>query len=154
MQRFINNLLESKAPLMVILRYAFVSLLVLMGLARLRIILILLSSPETYSERDILQEYLMAKAVTSGMNPYLPLDELANMFIGKISFLTHPAPHPPFVAIISIPFTWLSVHKVIIGWFIFEMICLMAISVMLTTLWKGRGDWGRAIFIFFIMLAW
>ena len=154
MQRIMNNLLHSKAPLMVVLRYILVLLVVLLGIARLRIILILLFSPETYKERDILQEYLMAKAVTTGVNPYLPLDALAQMFIGKFSFLTHPAPHPPFVAIFSIPLTWFSLNNVIIGWFLFEMLCLMAISVMITVLWKGRVDWVGAILILFLMLAW
>jgi hypothetical protein len=154
MQRFINNLLHSKALLMVMLRYTLVALVVLMGLARLRIILILLSSPETFSERDILQEYLMAKAVISGLNPYLPLDKLASMFIGDFPFLTHPAPHPPFVAIISIPFTWLALNYVIITWFILEILCLLAISIMLTILWKGRVDWVWSIIIAFLLLAW
>jgi hypothetical protein len=96
----------------------------------------------------------MAKAVISGTNPYLPLKELADRFIGNISFLPHPAPHPPFVSIISIPLTWLSLHNVIITWFIIEIFCLIGISLMLSVLWKGRVDWKKSIIILFIMLAW
>jgi hypothetical protein len=149
-----NNLLQSKAPMMVVLRYVLLSLVVLMGMARLRIILILLFSPATYQDRDILQEYLMAKAMLAGMNPYLPLDKLAQLFIGNFPFLTHPAPYPPFVAIVSTPLTWFSLDHVVIVWFMFELLCLMAISGMITVLWKGRLDWIRAIFILFLMLTW
>lgn len=154
MQRVMTNLFQSKARLMVVLRYILIGLVVLMGLARLRIIITLLLSPATYQERDILQEYLMAKALVSGVNPYLPLDELAQMFIGKFSFLPHPAPYPPFIAILSTPLLLFSLNNVIIVWFIIEIACLIAISGMLTILWRGRVDWVRAIIIFFFMLAW
>ena len=145
---------QSKVRLMVALRIILGGLIVIMGMARLRIILVLLVSPSSYQERDILQEYLLAKAMVSGVNPYLPLDQLAGMFIGKFSFLTHPAPYPPFVAILSTPLLAFSLNQVIIVWFIIEMACLMAIAGMLTVLWKGKLDWARAFFILFVLLCW
>jgi len=154
MQRVMTNLFQSKARMMVVLRYILVGLVVLMGLARLRIILLLLGSPTSYQERDVLQEYLMAKALISGVNPYLPLDKLAQMFIGKFSFLPHPAPYPPFIAILSTPLLLFSLNNVIVVWFIIEVVCLIAISGMLTILWRGRVDWVRAIFILFLLLTW
>jgi len=154
MQRVMTNLLQSKARLMVVLRYVMVGLVVLLGLARLRIILVLISSPATFQDRDIFQEYLMAKALFSGVNPYLPLNELAHRFIGNFSFLPHPSPYPPFVAILSTPLLLFSFNNVVVVWFVIELICLMAISGMLTTLWKGRVEWVHAIFIFFLLLAW
>jgi hypothetical protein len=154
MQSVLTNLFQSKARLMVVLRYVLVGLVVLMGLARLRIILVLLVSPATYLERDILQEYLMAKALLAGVSPYLPLDQLAQMFIVKFPFLAHPAPYPPFVAILGIPLTWFSHSNAIIVWFIFEMICLSTIAGMVTILWRGRVDWVRTIFILFLLLTW
>ncbi|HEX9092285.1 MAG TPA: glycosyltransferase family 87 protein, partial [Anaerolineales bacterium] len=154
MQRVVENILQSKAPAMVFLRYILVGLTMLMGIARLRIILILLVSPATYPERDILQEYLMAKALISRVNPYLPVNILAQMYFDKSSVLSHPAPYPPLTAILSIPLTWLSLNEAIVTWFILEMLCLIAISCMITILWKGRVDWIRAIFILFLLLAW
>jgi hypothetical protein len=154
MQSVMTNLFQSKARLMVVLRYVLVGLVVLLGLTRLRIILVLLVSPATYLERDILQEYLMAKALLSGVNPYLPLNQLAEIFIVKFPFLAHPAPYPPFVAILGIPLTWFSHNYAIIVWFIFEMVCLSAMACMLTILWKGRVDWVRAIFVLFLLLTW
>ena len=154
MQRVMTNLFQSKSRLMVVLRYILVGLVVLLGLARLRIILALIGSPATYQDRDIFQEYLMAKALVSGVNPYLPLNELAQMFIGKFSFLPHPAPYPPFIAILSTPLLLFSINNVIIVWFIIELVCLIAIAVMLTTLWRGRVDWVQAILVLFLLLSW
>jgi len=154
MQRVMTNLFQSKAHLMVVLRYILVGVVVLLGLARLRIILVLIGSPATYQDRDIFQEYLMAKALISGVNPYLPLNELAQMFIGNFSFLPHPAPYPPFVAILSTPLLLFSLNNVIVVWFVIEVVGLIAIAGMLTTLWRGRVEWVHAIFILFLLLAW
>ena len=137
-----------------ILRYMLGSLIIIIGLARLRVILLLLASPSTYTERDILQEYLLAKASLAGINPYLPLNQLADIFIGNFPYLFHPSPYPPFVAILFIPLTILSIKQVIITWFIIEMLCLMSIAVMTIYLWKGRIDLIWGIFSFFFLLAW
>jgi hypothetical protein len=139
---------------MKILRYLMGCLIVIMGLARLRIILLLLVSPSSYTERDILQEYLMGKALLAGINPYLPLNELAEKFIGQFPYLLHPSPHPPFIAFLSIPFTILRVEQVIIAWFIIEMLCLLLIAEMLIYLWKGQINLRWTIFVFFLLLAW
>jgi hypothetical protein len=154
MQKIMANFVESKARLMVILRSSLLGLIVLIGLLRLRIILVLLTYPASYQERDILQEYLMAKAMVSGVNPYLPLNQLAEMFIGKFEFMTHPAPYPPFIAILSTPLLAFSLNQVIVVWFMIEALCLAAIAAMITILWKGRLDWVRAVFIFFLLLSW
>jgi len=154
MQRVVTNLSQSKARLMVVLRYILVGLVVILGLARLRIILALIGSAATYQDRDIFQEYLMAKALISGVNPYLPLNELAQMFIGNFSFFPHPAPYPPFIAILSTPLLLFSLNNVIIAWFIVELICLVVIAGMLTTLWRRRVDWLHALFVLFLLLAW
>ncbi len=154
MQQVVANFITPKTRLMTVLRAVLAGLIVFMGLARLRIILLLLTSPTSYQERDILQEYLMAKALLSRVSPYLPLDQLAEMFIGKFPFLTHPAPYPPFVAILSLPLSIFSVNQLVIVWFIIELICLAAIAGMLTILWKGKLHWIAAGLIFFLLLGW
>lgn len=154
MLRVLTNTYHSKAPMMIVLRYALVAAIIVMGMARLRITLILLASPENYKQRDILQIYLMTKALMSGMNPYLPLNELASKFVGGFPFFPHPAPYPPFIAILFIPLLWLNIANSILAWYIFEIVCLAAIAFMLTILWKGRLVWFGVIFSFFILLAW
>jgi len=139
---------------MVVLRYVLVGLIGLMGLARLRILLLTLGFSATESGRDSLQYYLMAKAVISGVNPYQPLNELTQKFVGLIQFFTHPTPSPPFIAVLSIPLSLFSVNQVYIVWFLFEMICLSLIAIMLSILWNERLNWIRAICLFFLLLAW
>lgn len=154
MQRVMINLFQSKARLMIILRYVLVCLIAFMGLARLRILLVLLEFHDTNSGRDALQYYLMAKAVVSGVNPYLPLSELAKKYVGLLQFFSHPAPSTPFTAILSIPIVLFDVNQAYVAWFLFEMICLALIAIMLSILWKGRLNWIRAICLFFLLLSW
>ncbi len=154
MQRVFINLFQSKARLMVVLRYALLGLVGILGIVRLRMILALLGLSETYNVRDTLTYYLMAKAIIAGENPYLPLNELANKFIGSIQFFPHPAPCTPLTAILSLPLVLFSVTKAYIAWFCFEMICLAIVAMLLTILWKGRLAWPWPILVFILLLAW
>jgi Glycosyltransferase family 87 len=154
MQRVIKNIILSKAPVMVVLRYLLIGAVILMGLARLRITLLLLASPENYKERDILQLYLMAKSLVSGLNPYLQLNLLAEKFIGPFTYFPHPAPYPPFDAILFSPLLAFNFRNAITIWYILELLFLFAIACLITVLWKGRLPGIIAIILFFIMLAW
>jgi hypothetical protein len=60
--------------------------------------------PDVYS-KDFLQEYLMARALLLGVNPYLPLSELAARFLGPLPVIVfpHPLAAPPPAAMLSIP---------------------------------------------------
>jgi hypothetical protein len=63
-----------------------------------------LAPPHVYL-KDFMQEYLLAKAALGGVNPYLPLPALARQFISPppVIALDHPTPHPPPVAVLSLP---------------------------------------------------
>ncbi len=139
---------------MVVLRYALIGMVGILGIVRLRLILVLLGIPETYRVRDSLTYYLMAKAISVGENPYLPLNELANKFIGSIQFYPHPAPCTPLMAILSLPLVIFSLDQASIAWFCFEMICLAIVAILLTILWKGRLVWVWAILLLILLLAW
>jgi hypothetical protein len=154
MQRIINNLLYSKKPLMVVLRYVLIALVVVMGIMRLRIILLLLASPESYTDRDTLTYFLMAKAILAGLNPYLPLNELAQRFVGFASSMTHPAPCTPITAILFIPVALFGYTNSVIIWTCFELLLMGVIAYLLTILWSGRPNVLGGIFLFFLMLAW
>ena len=114
----------------------------------------LLTLPTSYEQRDVLQEYLMAKAMVMGVNPYLSLDKLAEMFIGKFYFLPHPTPYPPFIAILSTPLLAFSINQVIIVWLIFELACLFGLACLLSILVDDRLKWVRVFITFFLLLAW
>src|SRR4030065_1860541 len=154
MQQAMTKILQSEATLMVFLRYLLVGAVILMGLARLRITLILLALSENFKERDILQIYLMAKGLVSGLNPYLPVDVLAEKFIGSFPYFPHPAPYPPINAILFIPLLALNFKNAMLAWYVFDVISLGAIPSMLVYLWRERFTWGGAIFMFFLLLAW
>ena len=139
---------------MVVLRYTLVVLVVIMGMARLRIILVLLASPESYMQRDTLTYYVMAKAIVTGLNPYLPLNELAQRFIGSASSMSHPAPSTPTTALLFTPVSLFGFSNSVIIWSIFELILLAAIAYLLTILWNGRRNLTGVVFIFMLLLAW
>lgn len=85
----------------------------------------LLASPQLY-EMDILQDYLMGKAVAAGANPYTPVAELAETYLGQRVGPTHPSPHPPLVALIFLPLSYLPFQNVATLWFVLELLMLAA----------------------------
>ena len=154
MQEPITNLFQSKARLMVIMRYVLLCAVSALGVIRLRVIILLLASPGSLLDRDTLTYYLMGKAVIAGLNPYLPLNELALKFVGSSSFLPHPAPCTPTMAILSVPIALFSFSDSVVIWLGVELFLLAAIACMLTVLWNGRLHWLGAILLFLGLLAW
>ncbi len=137
MQQIITNILQSKSPLMVVLRMVLLGAVTIMGALRLRLMVLTIQHMTPYS-KDIFQEYLIAKALVAGANPYLPLGELAEKFIGPISIFPHAAPYPPFVAVFSLPLLLFGAEQFDIAWFVFEILCVIAMSAMVA-IWAGRG---------------
>ncbi len=120
-------------------RYLAVIWLAVWGLANIIGSATILLVPTVY-RKDFIQEYLLAKAVLNGVNPYLPLPDLAELFIGPIpaTIIQHPTPHPPPVAILSLPLGLLSYQPAAVVWFIFEIGCVIA-SVYLLQRWMKIG---------------
>ena len=94
--------------------------------------------PHNIFGKDFIQEYLLAKAVLTGIDPYTPLPELANRLIGPLPNLIfqHPSPHPPPVILLSLPLGWLTYQQAAIVWFAFELACII-VSVYLLLQWSG-----------------
>src|SRR5262249_20722017 len=112
--------------------------------------------PEIY-RKDFIQEYLMAKAILNGVNPYLHLPDLAAIWMNhanNYNALKHPTPHPPVVGLLSLPFGLLSYQAAAVVWLIFELVCLSG-SVLLLLRWWGKPiNAGRAATLFGIALGW
>lgn len=89
--------------------------------------------------KDIIQEYVMAKAILNGVNPYLPVPELAGRWISTTKYieLLHPTPHPPIVGVLSLPLALMSYEKAAVVWLFFELACL-TVSVWLLMRWWGK----------------
>ncbi len=77
-------------------------------------------------KKDILSGYLLAKAMVAGVNPYLPLNELANLWLPahNITDLNHPTPHPFALGWLCLPLAWLSYEAAARVWLLFELCCL------------------------------
>src|SRR5258705_13272862 len=56
---------------------------------------------------DFAQDYFLAKATVSGVNPYLPLNVLGERF-DVVTKFSHPSPHPPSFAIMTVPLALFS----------------------------------------------
>jgi len=127
----------SREPVPVTLRYYLVFVAAVAGIAHMLMWWQSFSVPNIF-RKDILQEFLISKSVLGGIDPYLPMQRLADRFMGPlpISVLPHPTPHPPPVALLSLPLGWLSYEHAAIMWFFLELICLSA-SVAFLLRWLG-----------------
>lgn len=97
-------------------------------------------APEIF-KKDIIQEYLMAKAILNGVNPYLPLPELASRWVieaNDYNGLKHPTPHTPFIGILSIPLGFLNYKAAAMVWLGFEIVCLFIVVSLLCRWWKRK----------------
>jgi hypothetical protein len=85
-------------------------------------------SPSQVHWKDFGQEYLLARAIRDGADPYVPVSTLAERYAAPIGFMDkpHPTPHPPTVGIILLPVAWLSYPVAATTWFVVELACLMA----------------------------
>ncbi|TGU74470.1 DUF2029 domain-containing protein [Geomonas terrae] len=85
-------------------------------------------TPEYIYQRDFIQEYLLAKAVLTGTDPYAPLPELAKRFLGPLTtaVFQHPTPHPPAVGLLFSPLGLLSYQHAVQTWFVIQLALVAA----------------------------
>ena len=124
--RAIKHILSSRQPVMLLLKYLLLLVLVVLSLFNVFIGAQALAPPNVY-RKDFVQEYVLARAIRAGVNPYLPVDELAEIFVAPASGLvpTYPTPHPPPVAVFSLPLSLLAYEQAAVLWFVLEIACLL-----------------------------
>jgi len=111
--------------------------------------------PPSLYIKDFNVEYVMAHAVLNGESPYKPLPELARFADGYTAqYLQHPSPHPPSVIFVGLPFTAFALGRAVFLWFLFELLCLVASSVLLLKVLPGRVTALASIVLFFVWIAW
>ena len=94
--------------------------------------------PQYVYGKDFIQEYLLARAIRAGMNPYLPQRELAEAFGLELTDPTfpHPTPHPPGLALLSWPLAWFDYSLAAAAWMALELCCLvLGVGLLI----EGRG---------------
>jgi len=106
--------------------------------------------------KDFVQEYVMASAVAAGGNPYQPLPTLVEQFIGPASenFFDHPSPHPPFIAVLFLPFSFLSYPTATLLWFFLEIGFVLISAFMLLKLSFQKPGFMPYLLFVSILLAW
>lgn len=72
------------------------------GIAGLCRQLVALFPPEVY-QKDVRADYLPARALVDGVNPYLPMSQLAERYAPQIAMPDYVSKHPPFVKGITMP---------------------------------------------------
>jgi hypothetical protein len=126
-QHVLGRLFHTQTPTARWLRSILVVLAILAGLAHLRARSQSLTSDRIY-DKDIVQEYTMARAILDGVDPYLPITELAERYVGSPPnpLLNHPSPHPPTLALLTLPLAWFGFRTAAVLWFVLELFCLAA----------------------------
>jgi hypothetical protein len=98
----------------------------------------LLPVDATLDQKDFAQEYLLARTILNGVDPYQPIQVLAARYgleTGVFQKL-HPTPHPPTVGLLALPLGLVSYPLATRAWFGFELVCLFGAVALLI---RGAG---------------
>jgi hypothetical protein len=149
------RVINSDLPLLVWLRRLLIVLACVAGLVSVVFGAQSLFSPYVYM-KDFIQEYLLARAVLSGVSPYLPIPVLAQRFIGPLpnAVFPHPTPHPPPVVIIAAPLGLLQYQQAAIVWFIFEFLCVLTATYILFTWLRMRTNVWWLLLSTLVLFSW
>jgi alpha-1,2-mannosyltransferase len=114
---------------------------------------VLLFDPEVHG-KDFRQEYLLARAVLDRANPYTPQRELAERYLPPAIAYTVPSLHPPFMAVLAIPFGLIPFQAAAALWLLFELLLLFVLAILATTPGGGFRPTWRATLAFSVLLVW
>ncbi|MCC6952735.1 MAG: DUF2029 domain-containing protein [Deltaproteobacteria bacterium] len=109
--------------------------------------------PELINRKDLLQDYLSARAVMKGENPYSPTTILAAQLMtdARADTFPHPTPHTPFVVAATTPLGLLSYDQAAIVWMVLELVALGAAAIVLQRL-AGHSSLGYSTLVLFLFL--
>lgn len=110
--------------------------------------------PRELYRKDFLQEYVLARAVLAGVYPYAPMPEMAARFgLPPDVPWSHPTPHTPAAAILSVPLGLLPYPVAVTIWLLFELACLAIVVELLARAWGEPVSLLMKIAIFLMGLA-
>jgi hypothetical protein len=112
---------------------------------------------DIYRTKDILQEWLLAKAIVTGTDPYLPTQELAERFLAVTVLVqngSHPTPHPPTAGLLFLPLALFEYRTAVQIWLILELgFLIMGLYLILRNM-KAARPWLLALALMLVCLAW
>jgi hypothetical protein len=113
------------------------------------------ASPQIY-QKDFLSGYLLAKALLSGGNPYLPIQELANLWMPQTNFtnFNHPSPHTIAIGWLCAPFALLPYESAARAWLVFELGCLLGAIALLLRGFGCAWSWRTGLGALILSLGW
>lgn len=108
--------------------------------------------PPGLDHKDFVQEYLLARAIADGVDPYLPISTLASRYLGYVpsTVFPHPSPHPIPAGLLAIPIAWLPFPTAAAVWFAIELACLFGCAAVLL---PKVGKWPRGVAVGVLGLA-
>jgi hypothetical protein len=154
-QHVLAHLVASTSVHLRFLRYGSTAVACLLGVQALYLCWLSLSSPYVYG-RDFLQEYLLARAVADGNDPYLPVRVLAEHYLGEMSVpvFFHPSPHPPTVGLLLLPLAFVDFGSAIRIWLAIELVLLGSAIYLLGRSLGGRFSPLTALATALALIAW
>lgn len=139
-----------------ILHRALVSLFMVLGVVTL-LTMLRTFVPDMIYRRDFLQEYLLARSVLEGLDPYTPLPELVQQLVGEVpvAILPHSTPHPPPVVLLALPLGILSYPWASAIWGVLTLLALVWAVFWQQSIFAGKqGSRIRVLVTTLIWLGW
>ena len=98
----------------------------------------------------------MVRALLDRIDPYLPVDILAERYIVGTSatLLSHPTPHPPTLGLLLLPWGWVDYRTAAALWLGIELACLFVSVHLLARLSGARLSGIAQAGIGFALLIW
>ena len=110
--------------------------------------------PELSGRKDFTMEYLMGKALLSGVDPYLPLSELQSLHPFPDDRKMHQPTHPPVMALIGMPLALFPYTWAVCLWFIIEILLVFVSCHLLLRPWHERLPLISSITVSLALFAW
>ncbi|MGE0128861.1 MAG: glycosyltransferase family 87 protein [Blastocatellales bacterium] len=113
-------------------------------------------APSAVYRKDFISPYLMAKAIQSDVNPYLPLPELAARWLPDLphGIFPHPTPHTPALGLLSLPLAPLDYRTAALIWLLCQVGCLVACVALLQRWWGAPPRAGLTVGAACMILNW
>jgi len=153
-ERTLLRLMRPRSAIDKTLRRVLIGLLLVNGVAGLLLALASLIVPKLVNDKDIVQEYVLPKALLNGADPALPVSELASRYAGIETLLHHPTPHPPTVGIIFLPLSALDYRTAVYSWFAISLISLLVAVWMVNRSVGFRPSFTTIAIIALISIGW
>lgn len=106
--------------------------------------------------KDFIQEYVLARALIDGDDPYPPVPVLIAKYFPETNPKVpwaHPTPHTPPAALLSIPIGFFPYPVAVTLWLAFELGCLAFVIVLLTNWWGEPVSWLQKVVLFLMCLG-